>query len=82
MYSPGNFGANSYARVGLESSVLSANPHELIALLFQGARRARIRRVSSGCRERPWRAARGEASDQEIEQDANTDRARSTGRRH
>jgi flagellar secretion chaperone FliS len=40
MYSPGNFGANSYARVGLESSVLSANPHELIALLFQGARRA------------------------------------------
>jgi flagellar protein FliS len=40
MYSPGNFGANSYARVGLETSVNSASPHELVALLFQGARRA------------------------------------------
>jgi len=39
-YSPGHFGANSYARVGLETSVMSASPHELIAMLFQGARRA------------------------------------------
>lgn len=40
MYSPGKFGAASYARVGLETSVNSANPYELVALLFQGARRA------------------------------------------
>ncbi|WP_043318855.1 flagellar export chaperone FliS [Microbulbifer sp. HZ11] len=30
-------GAASYARVGLESDVLSASPHRLIVLLFQGA---------------------------------------------
>jgi flagellar protein FliS len=40
MYSPGNFGAHSYARVGLETSVNSASAYELVALLFQGARRA------------------------------------------
>ncbi|MDR3385476.1 MAG: flagellar export chaperone FliS [Rudaea sp.] len=40
MYSPGKFGADSYARVGLETSVNSASPYELVALLFQGARRA------------------------------------------
>ncbi|MFL9897715.1 flagellar export chaperone FliS [Paraburkholderia fungorum] len=40
MYSPGKFGANSYERIGMESSVLGASPHDLIALLFQGARRA------------------------------------------
>jgi flagellar protein FliS len=40
MYSPGKFGAESYARVGLETSVNSASPYELVALLFQGARRA------------------------------------------
>ncbi|MFL9904775.1 flagellar export chaperone FliS [Paraburkholderia sp. RL17-337-BIB-A] len=40
MYSPGKFGAGSYARVGLETSVHGASPHELVALLFQGARRA------------------------------------------
>lgn len=30
-------GAASYAQVGLESDVLSASPHRLIVLLFQGA---------------------------------------------
>lgn len=40
MYSPGKFGADSYARVGIETSVHGASPHELVALLFQGARRA------------------------------------------
>lgn len=40
MYPPRTFGADSYARVSLETSVMSADPHELVALLFQGARRA------------------------------------------
>ncbi|WP_207004593.1 flagellar export chaperone FliS [Trinickia mobilis] len=40
MYSTGKFGASSYERIGIESSVLGASPHELIALLFAGARRA------------------------------------------
>jgi len=40
MYSPQSFGAKSYARIGVESGVLSASPHELIAQLFEGARRA------------------------------------------
>lgn len=30
-------GANAYARVGVESGVMSANPHQLIVLLFDGA---------------------------------------------
>ncbi|MFW5723822.1 MAG: flagellar export chaperone FliS [Halochromatium sp.] len=30
-------GAGAYARVGVESSVMSANPHQLIVLLFDGA---------------------------------------------
>ena len=40
MYSPGKFGAESYARVGLETSVNGASPYELVAMLFQGARHA------------------------------------------
>ncbi|AQA18104.1 flagellar export chaperone FliS [Halioglobus japonicus] len=43
---PGNSGAGAYARVGLESGVMSADPHQLIVLLFDGAesciRNARI----------------------------------------
>lgn len=31
-------GANSYARVGLESGVMSASPHQLITMLFDGAK--------------------------------------------
>lgn len=30
-------GAGAYARVGVESRVASANPHQLISLLFEGA---------------------------------------------
>lgn len=30
-------GAGAYARVGVESGVMSANPHQLISLLFDGA---------------------------------------------
>ncbi|HBJ29018.1 MAG: flagellar export chaperone FliS [Cobetia sp.] len=33
-------GANAYARVGVESGVLSASPHQLIVMLFEGADRA------------------------------------------
>ncbi len=30
-------GANAYARVGVESGVISASPHKLIVMLFDGA---------------------------------------------
>lgn len=33
-------GANAYARVGVESGVMSADPHKLIVLLFEGAQTA------------------------------------------
>jgi flagellar protein FliS len=33
-------GARSYAQVGLQSGVMSASPHQLITLLFDGARTA------------------------------------------
>ncbi|MFC3395215.1 flagellar export chaperone FliS [Brenneria rubrifaciens] len=35
--------AQAYARVGLESSVMSASPHQLIVMLFDGAKSAMIR---------------------------------------
>ncbi|APR03289.1 flagellar export chaperone FliS [Thauera chlorobenzoica] len=31
------YGARAYARVGIESGVMSANPHKLIVMLFDGA---------------------------------------------
>lgn len=39
MYSPHSFrtGAGAYARVGIETSVMSASPHQLITMLFEGA---------------------------------------------
>ncbi len=40
MFSPGHAGANAYARVGVETGVMGASPHQLIAMLFQGARKA------------------------------------------
>lgn len=40
MYPPRTYGADSYARVSLETGVMSADPHKLIALLFEGARKA------------------------------------------
>lgn len=36
-------GATSYQKVGLESAVMSANPHQLIVMLFDGARSALVR---------------------------------------
>lgn len=43
-YSRGNAaygrGAKAYARVGVESGVMSADPHRLIVLLFEGAQTA------------------------------------------
>ncbi|AOJ64088.1 flagellar protein FliS [Burkholderia ubonensis] len=40
MFSPGHAGANAYARVGVETGVMGASPHRLIAMLYQGARQA------------------------------------------
>jgi flagellar protein FliS len=40
MYSRGHSGASAYARVGVETGVMGANPHRLIAMLYQGARQA------------------------------------------
>ncbi|MEH2920911.1 flagellar export chaperone FliS [Samsonia erythrinae] len=36
-------GSQAYAQVGLESSVMSASPHQLIVMLFDGARSAMMR---------------------------------------
>jgi len=38
MYTPHTFrtGANAYARVGMETSTMSASPHQLIVMLFDG----------------------------------------------
>ncbi|MFZ4478446.1 MAG: flagellar export chaperone FliS [Rhodoferax sp.] len=43
MYEPNSMarsGARTYARVGLETGVMSATPHQLISLLFNGAKTA------------------------------------------
>lgn len=32
-----SFGANAYAKVGIETGVISASPHKLIVMLFDGA---------------------------------------------
>jgi flagellar protein FliS len=39
MYTPHTFrtGANAYARVGTETQAMSASPHQLIVMLFDGA---------------------------------------------
>ncbi|KAA8996752.1 flagellar export chaperone FliS [Affinibrenneria salicis] len=37
------YGSQAYAKVGLESSVMSASPHQLITLLFDGALSALVR---------------------------------------
>lgn len=37
---PGHAGASAYARVGVETGVMGASPHRLIAMLYQGARQA------------------------------------------
>lgn len=43
MYSPATAKTQTYANVGLESSVMSASPHHLISLLFDGAINALMR---------------------------------------
>ncbi|QGZ62649.1 flagellar export chaperone FliS [Paraburkholderia acidisoli] len=40
MFSQAQFGANAYARVGVETGIMGASPHQLIVLLYQGARQA------------------------------------------
>ncbi|MFI5445969.1 flagellar export chaperone FliS [Polaromonas sp. UC242_47] len=42
MYTPQSFnsGAGAYARVGLEIGAMSASPHQLIVMLFDGAKAA------------------------------------------
>jgi flagellar protein FliS len=42
MYTPHTFrtGAGAYARVGVESGAMSATPHQLICMLFDGAKMA------------------------------------------
>jgi flagellar secretion chaperone FliS len=40
MYSPGQSGANAYARVGVQTGVMGASPHRLIMMLYQGARQS------------------------------------------
>jgi flagellar protein FliS len=40
MFSRGHSGASAYARVGVETGVMGANPYRLIAMLYQGARQA------------------------------------------
>lgn len=37
MFGTVNFGANAYAKVGVETGVASASPHKLIVMLFEGA---------------------------------------------
>ncbi|NHZ92016.1 flagellar export chaperone FliS [Massilia violaceinigra] len=37
MFGSPNRGASSYAKVGLETSVVAASPHKLIVMLFDGA---------------------------------------------
>lgn len=41
MYS--NSGVQAYQKVGLESAVLSASPHQLVVMLFDGAHSALVR---------------------------------------
>ena len=43
MYTPAHFlnaGASAYAKIGTESSAMSASPHQLITMLFDGAKTA------------------------------------------
>ncbi len=41
MYS--QIGARAYQQIGLESAVMSANPHQLVTMLFDGALSALVR---------------------------------------
>ena len=37
MFGSSQSGANAYAKVGMETGVIAANPHKLIIMLFEGA---------------------------------------------
>lgn len=37
MFGSPNSGANAYAKVGIETGVVAANPHTLVVMLFEGA---------------------------------------------
>jgi flagellar protein FliS len=37
MFGSPNSGANAYAKVGMETGVVAANPHTLVVMLFEGA---------------------------------------------
>ncbi|SFW14598.1 flagellar protein FliS [Nitrosovibrio sp. Nv17] len=58
------YGANTYARVGLETGVVAATPHKLILMLFEGARLALSCALIHMKENRP--AARGEALSRAI----------------
>jgi flagellar secretion chaperone FliS len=40
MFSQAHGGASAYARVGVQTGVMGASPHRLVAMLYQGARQA------------------------------------------
>lgn len=40
MFGSSRYGVNAYAKVGVETGVLAASPHKLIAMLFEGAVKA------------------------------------------
>lgn len=40
MFGTAHTGANAYAKVGIETGVVAATPHKLIAMLFDGAKMA------------------------------------------
>lgn len=51
MYTPPRAAANAYAKVGLESGIVAASPHQLIVLLYEGAElavRMAIRHIADG----------------------------------
>mgnify|MGYP001302813648 CR=1 FL=1 len=51
MYTPPRAAANAYAKVGLESGIVAASPHQLIVLLYEGAElavRMAIRHIVDG----------------------------------
>jgi len=51
VHTPSRAAANAYAKVGLESGVVAASPHQLIVLLYEGAElavRMAIRHIADG----------------------------------
>lgn len=51
MYSQSSVAANAYAKVGLETGVVAASPHQLIIMLYEGAElavRMAIKHINDG----------------------------------